>query len=91
MFTNFFQKFTVHEIMWKNTVELDGPQIIIWGTCIAFCIPKATNTCSEYVILIALPLQQWLHECAPMFHYMHFACLVMLLFAQCDNYFHVIL
>ena len=25
-------------------------------------IPKATNTHSEYVMLIAFPLQQWLHE-----------------------------
>jgi hypothetical protein len=25
-------------------------------------IPKATNTHSEYVIVIAFPLQQWLHE-----------------------------
>jgi len=52
---------------------------------------KDTNTCSEYVILIAMPLQQWLHERAPVFHYVHFACLVMLLFAQYDNCCHVIL
>ena len=25
-------------------------------------VPKATNTHSEYVIVIALPLQQWLEE-----------------------------
>jgi hypothetical protein len=25
-------------------------------------IPKVKNTHSEYVILIAFPLQQWLHE-----------------------------
>jgi len=29
---------------------------------IACWIPKATNTHSEWVILIAFPLQQWLHE-----------------------------
>jgi hypothetical protein len=29
---------------------------------IAGWIPKATNTRSEYVILIAFPLQQWLHK-----------------------------
>jgi len=29
---------------------------------IAFWIPKAKNTYSEYVILIAFPLQQWLKE-----------------------------
>jgi hypothetical protein len=27
-------------------------------------LPKATNTYSEYVILIAFPQQQWLHQCA---------------------------
>ena len=30
---------------------------------IARWIPKATNIHSEYVILIAFSLQQWLHEC----------------------------
>jgi len=29
---------------------------------IACWIPKATNTLSEYVILIAFPLQQWSHD-----------------------------
>jgi len=32
-------------------------------------IPKATNTLSEYVIFIAFPLQQWLHERASMLRY----------------------
>jgi len=41
--------------MWQNIVELDRPQITVW-------IIKATNTHSEYVILTAFPLQQWLHE-----------------------------
>jgi len=27
-------------------------------------VPKATNTHSEYITLIAFPLQQWLHESA---------------------------
>jgi len=34
----------------------------IWRMRIACDIPKVTNTHSEYVILIALPLQQRLHE-----------------------------
>ena len=25
-------------------------------------VPKAKNTYAEYVLLIALPLQQWLHD-----------------------------
>jgi len=32
-------------------------------------IPKATDTTSEYVILIAIPLQQWLHERASLLRY----------------------
>jgi len=34
----------------------------IWRMRIACWLPKATNTHSEYVILIAFPLQQWLQE-----------------------------
>jgi hypothetical protein len=52
----------VYEIMWKNVLELGRPQMTIWRTDIACSIPKATNTHSEYVILNAFPLQQWLHE-----------------------------
>ena len=41
-------------------------------------IPKATNTRPEYLILIAFPLQQWLHERATMlrYTYSYIACLV---------------
>ena len=39
-------------------------QMTIWLMCIACWIPKATNTISEYVLLIAFLLQQWLHESA---------------------------
>jgi hypothetical protein len=35
---------------------------IIRRTRFASWIPEATNTHSEYVILIAFPLQQWLRE-----------------------------
>ena len=52
----------VCEIMWKNIVERGRPQMTVWRMSIACWITKATNTHSEYVILIALPLQQWLHE-----------------------------
>jgi hypothetical protein len=34
--------------------------------CIACWITKATNTHSQHAFLIALPLQQWLHQCASM-------------------------
>ena len=41
-------------------------QTIIDNMAHAFWIPKAVITHSEYVILIAFPLQQWLHERASM-------------------------
>jgi len=34
----------VYEIMWKNTVQPDRPQMTIWRMRIASWIPKATNT-----------------------------------------------
>jgi hypothetical protein len=42
--------------MWKNTVEPNGPQMKLRRMRIAWWIPKATNTISEYVILIDFPL-----------------------------------
>jgi len=43
---------------WKNTVEPDRPR----GMRIACWTTKGTKTHSEYLITIAFPLQQWLHE-----------------------------
>jgi len=61
MFSNFFyENHAVYELMWKNIVELGRPQMRIWRTRIACPNPKATNTHSEYAILIALSLQQFL-------------------------------
>jgi hypothetical protein len=48
--------------MWNNTVQPDRPQMAIRGTRIACWLTKASNTHSEYVILVAFVLQQWLHE-----------------------------
>ena len=62
--------------MRKNVVELDRPQMTVWRMRFACWIPKVIDTHSEYVILIAFPLQQWLHEGASMLHYMHIAYLV---------------
>ena len=63
--------------MWKNVVKLDRPQMTIWHMHIACWIPKATNTHSEYVILIAFPLQQWLYEYASLLCYMYITHLLM--------------
>ena len=37
-------------------VELGRPQMTLWRMRIACCIPKATNTHSDYVVLIAFVL-----------------------------------
>jgi len=67
----------VYEIMWKDNVQQDRPQMTTWRMRIACWIPKATNTHSVYVIFIAFPLQKWLHNCASISRYTHiyFSCL----------------
>jgi hypothetical protein len=40
-----------------------------WRMRFACCIPKATNTHTGRVTLIAFPLQQWLHERASLLRY----------------------
>ena len=57
-----FENHVIYEITWKNIVKPDRPQMTIRRMRIAYWIPKATNTRSEYVIFIAIPQQQWLHE-----------------------------
>ena len=51
----------------------------IWRMRTACWTPKATNTHSEYVILIAFPRQKkMLGECVSMLLYTHIACLAAL-------------
>ena len=45
----------------------------------AYCIIKGTNTHSEYVIFIAFPPRQYLHERASTVRYTFIACLVLLM------------
>jgi hypothetical protein len=77
MFILFFSRnITIYELMWKNVVELDVPQMTIWHMHIACWICKASNTHSEYVILIAFPVHYWLHKRASELCYAYIACLV---------------
>ena len=55
--------------MSKNTVEPDSLQMTVWRMGIEIWITKDTDTHSEYVILIAFPLQQWFHDRASMLRY----------------------
>jgi hypothetical protein len=48
----------------------------IWRMRIAFWIPNTTNTHSEYLILIAFPLQPLLQERSSVSCYTYIACLV---------------
>jgi hypothetical protein len=50
---------------------------------IACWIPTATNTHSEYVTLIAFPLQQFLHESSSTLRYTSILCLVFVVNASC--------
>jgi hypothetical protein len=45
----------------------------------ACLIPKATDAYSESIILTAFAHQQWLHERAPMLHYVYVALLNLML------------
>ena len=49
----FFENCAVYVKIYKNIVERGRPQMKIWRLRIACWIPKATNTHSVYVILIA--------------------------------------
>ena len=69
----------------ENIVQPDSPQIAIWRMRVACWIPKATNTRSEYVILIPFPLQQWQCERASMLRY---SALPVLCLYQCTVPLH---
>jgi hypothetical protein len=52
----------LYEIMWRNIVGPNRPQMTIWRMRAAFWITQATDTHSEYVKLIAFSRQKWLRE-----------------------------
>lgn len=55
--------------MWNNIIEAGRPQVTVWSMHIACQIPKSTNTISQYAILTAFQLEQWLLESASLLHY----------------------
>jgi hypothetical protein len=62
VFINFFlENRAVYEVMWKNTVQSDRPQMTIRRVRTACLIPKSTKTHPEYVIFNAFRLRQWLY------------------------------
>jgi len=62
MFNNFFssENRAFEAIMWKNIAGPDRQQMTIWRMRVPYWLPKVTNIFSEYVILIAFPLQELL-------------------------------
>jgi hypothetical protein len=73
---NFFNSKIVPFIKWKNFAQQGRPQMTTWRMRIACWITKVTNIQSEYVILIAFPLQQWLNQRALLLRYTCIVCLV---------------
>jgi len=62
--------------MCLNVTEPDRPEITILSMRFACLIPKAIDTHLVCVILIAFPLQQWLHERTSILRYTCTVCLV---------------
>jgi hypothetical protein len=71
----FFENRAVCEIMWKNIVEPGGPWAT-YGACALHAGYLRLKTHSEYVILIAFTLQQWMHKRSPVLRYTYVAGLV---------------
>jgi hypothetical protein len=68
--------------MWKKYCRawLAIDDNITRHTRIACWITKATNTHSEYAIIFAFPLQQWLHDRAPSVSYTYSVGLLLFLY-----------
>ena len=60
--------------MWKIIIETGRPHVTTMHMITACWIPKATNTKSEYVTLIAFQLQHLFQERALMLRYTYLAC-----------------
>jgi hypothetical protein len=72
-------------IMWENILELERPQMKMWPVCISRWAPNATYAHSEYVILIAFLLQQWLHKRASVLRYSTWPVLLIVKSKRCTK------
>ena len=77
LITFFLKSYCLWDIVKKNgTAWQTTDDNIIGHMLIACWIPKCTNLHSEYVIIIAFTLEQWLHQRASVLPHAYFACLV---------------
>jgi len=67
----------------KDNVQPHKPQMTTWRMRIARWMAKNTGTHSEYAILAAFSLQQWLSKCTRMLRYKYTACLVFISIPMC--------
>ena len=72
----FFNNHAIYRIMWKIIIQPGRSQMTAGHQRFSRCIPISTKTYSQYAIIIAFPLQQWLHERASMLRYTYIACIV---------------
>jgi hypothetical protein len=85
-----------HEMIWgEKMIYSDIPKMKIWRMRSACWIPKATNTHSECVMLIAFPLQQCLRKRASTLRHTYIGCLVLVTgfihcpVGECRKLFHM--
>ena len=64
----FIENRALYDITRKSIVEPERSHMTVWRMSIASCVPKATDTHSEYITITDFPLQQWLHESASVLH-----------------------
>jgi hypothetical protein len=67
------------QITWKNMAHPERPQMIIeYVTCALHTRYLRLHTHTKYVILIAVPWQQWLREWVSVLRCTYIACVVTL-------------
>jgi len=77
MFDDFFLIPALHEIVLKNIVEPNRPQVTMWPYPLNDGYIRLKIAHSEYVI--SFPLEQWLHEGASILRYTYNTFSVLLL------------
>ena len=78
----FFENCAVYDLIWENMADRGWPQTKIWRMRTACLVTEATDTYSEYVKVIAFPLQQCLHERTSV---LHFTCILSFLLTFCQT------